>query len=167
MDRSAIPVWQPWTMLAAIAFPLHWVWEMAQSPLYAGMPQRPWYDATRLCTIASTGDVAITLIAYAIVASGVKGRFWALRPLLYRSRSIEDSTTMREIVLYLAIGIAVTATLEFLNISMWHRWEYSAAMPRLLGLGVAPLGQWIIVPVLIVWLARRTRLAHFAQDRLP
>lgn len=154
-------------LLVVVSFPLHWLWEMAQSPLYAGMLQRPWYDATRLCTIASTGDVAITLIAYAIVASGAKDRFWAFRPLLYRSRPIEESATMREIVLFLAIGIAITATLEFLNISMWHRWEYSAAMPRLLGLGVAPLGQWIIVPVLIVWLARHTRLAHFAQDRLP
>ena len=27
-------------------------------------------------------------------------------------------------------------------------------MPRLLGIGVAPLAQWIVVPVMTLWLAK-------------
>ena len=139
----------------ALAFSLHWLWEMAQSSLYTGMLQRSWYDATRLCTIASVGDVAITLGAYTIVASLSKDRFWAFRSPSSQPKPRYVSVPARQLGLYLAIGLFVTAIMEFVNIAVLYRWEYGPAMPRLFGLGVAPLAQWIVVPVLIVWLARR------------
>ncbi|MEO7218703.1 MAG: hypothetical protein ABI026_10965 [Gemmatimonadaceae bacterium] len=156
-------------MLVAIAFPLHWLWEMVQAPLYAGMLQKSWYAATRLCTIASVGDVFITLVAYAIVAALVKGRFWAFplrsSPLqLSQSRPRYRSVAVRRIGLYLVIGIVITAIAEFVNISVLHRWEYGPAMPRLLGFGVTPLAQWIIVPILILWLSRRVRFVYAGQE---
>ncbi|MGI8509805.1 MAG: hypothetical protein ACR2MQ_10815 [Gemmatimonadaceae bacterium] len=110
---------------------------MGQSPLYAGMLQRPWYDATRLCTVASAGDVAITLVAYAIVAALFKDRFWAfpLRSLWLQSsqsRPQYRSVAVRQIGLYLVIGIVITAIVEFFNISVLHRWEYGPGMSQIL-----------------------------------
>ena len=37
------------------------------------------------------------------------------------------------------------------------RWEYAEAMPRLplLGTGLAPLLQWLLIPPLVIWLVRR------------
>lgn len=71
---------------------------------------------------------------------------------------------MRQIGLYLVIGIVITAIAEFINISVLHRWEYGPAMLRLLGFGVTPLAQWIIVPVLILWLARRVRSVYARHE---
>ncbi len=164
-------MWQPWTTLAAIAFPLHWLWEMVQSPLYSGMLQMSWYDATRLCTIASAGDVFITLVAYALVAALFTDRFWAypLRssPLQSsQSRPRYRSVAVRQIGLYLVIGIVITAIAEFINISVLHRWAYGPEMFRIFGLGVAPLAQWVVVPLLIVWLARRIGRPHVVRGRL-
>ncbi len=171
LNRSEHRVWQPWTTLAAIAFPSHWLWEMLQAPLYAGMLQMSWYDATRLCTIASAGDVFITLVAYAIVAALASNRFWAFplqsSPLQSsQSRPQYRSIAVRQIGLYLVIGIVITAIAEFFNITFLHRWAYGPGMPELLGFGVAPLAQWVVVPVLIVWLARRTGRPNAVRDRL-
>ena len=158
MNRSVGRHAQPWITLAVLAFPLHWIWEMGQAPLYAGMLQRPWYDATRLCTVASVGDVVITLVAYAIVAALFKDRFWAFplrssRLQSSQSRPRYRSVAIPQIGLYLVIGIVITAIVEFFNISVLHRWEYGPEMAQIFGLGVAPLAQWVVVPVLIVWLA--------------
>ena len=164
-------MWQPWTTLAAIAFPLHWLWEMLQAPLYAGMLQMSWYDATRLCTIASTGDVFITLVAYALVAALSNDRFWAFPLLASRLQSSQSrpryrSVAVRRIGLYLVIGIVITAIAEFINISVLYRWAYGPEMSRIFGLGVAPLAQWVVVPLLIVWLARRIGSPNVVRDRL-
>lgn len=142
---------------------------MGQSPLYVGMVQRPWYDATRLCTVASVGDVAITLVAYAIVAALFKDRFWAFPLRSSRSQSSQSryrSVNVRQIALYLVIGIIITAIAEFINISVLHRWAYAPGMSQILGLGVAPLAQWVVVPVLIVWLAQRIERRIAARGRL-
>ena len=128
---------------------------MAQAPLYAGMLQRSPYEATRLCTIASVGDVATVLAAYAIVALSSKDRFWAFRSPSLHQKLQYGPVPVRQLGLYLAVGLCSMAIMEFVNISVLHRWEYAPAMPRLFGLGVAPLTQWIIVPILILWLGRR------------
>lgn len=35
-----------------------------------------------------------------------------------------------------------------------ERWSYAPGMPRVLGVGVAPIAQWIIVPLLVLWVSR-------------
>ncbi len=132
-----LPRWQPWAALAAASLPIHFAWEMLQAPLY--LPHERW---AWLCAQASAGDVVITLLAYA-GASWVPGtRAWIARP------------RATHVTAYLAIGLGVTVLLEFLSVYRWGRWAYGPNMPRLLGIGVAPLAQWIVVPALTLWLAK-------------
>lgn len=49
----------------------------------------------------------------------------------------------------------ITGTLEWLNVYVWQRWAYSPDMPLVLGIGLTPLLQWLLVPVLTLWLTRR------------
>jgi len=47
--------------------------------------------------------------------------------------------------------------LEGLATGSADRWQYAEVMPRLpiLGTGLAPLGQWLVLPPIVLWLTRR------------
>ena len=66
--------------------------------------------------------------------------------------------------LTIAGGVLYTIFSEWLNVSIRHSWNYSQAMPRLpvLGTGLAPFLQWIVVPLLALvgagWPPPRARL---------
>ena len=46
------------------------------------------------------------------------------------------------------LGAAYTILSEWLNVEIWRSWSYTAAMPvlPLVGTGLTPLLQWLIVP---------------------
>lgn len=50
----------------------------------------------------------------------------------------------------IVIGLSYTAYSEWLNVYVRETWSYSELMPLLpgTGLGISPLGQWIILPVI-------------------
>ena len=65
--------------------------------------------------------------------------------------------------LYLAVGLVVTLVFEVVNVYVAHRWSYASAMPLVLGIGLSPIAQWLIVPTVTLVLARRyVELAHRA-----
>lgn len=63
-------------------------------------------------------------------------------------------------VALLTAGFGVTYTIfsEWLNLVVRQSWAYSELMPvlPLLGTGVSPLMQWIVIPIAALWLARRS-----------
>jgi hypothetical protein len=64
----------------------------------------------------------------------------------------------RVAALTLAIGVAYTVYSEHLNADVRRSWTYSGLMPRLplLGTGLSPIVQWVVVPVAaLVWARRR------------
>lgn len=64
---------------------------------------------------------------------------------------------------YLGIGIAITVVMEHLAIEILDRWSYAEGAPALplLGTGLAPLLQWLLLPPLALSLTRRhLRVAH-------
>lgn len=142
-DASGVPRTQPWAALALGAFGLHWTWEMLQGSLYASMKTLSLANATWQCTAASIGDVVITLFAYGIVAAGVGSRTWLLHARLPR------------VTAYLVTGLVITVALEMLNVQYLNRWSYAPSMPLVLGVGLAPLAQWFVVPIASLWIARR------------
>lgn len=135
--------WQPWAALAFFASLLNFAWEMGQAPLYRGMASAAHETAVRVCAVATVGDVAILLIAYALVAAVARRRRWLAAP------------SGRQLVGLLAAGLVVTVALEILNVYVVHRWAYAPRMPRLFGIGVTPLLQWLVLPPATLWLARR------------
>ena len=54
------------------------------------------------------------------------------------------------------IGIGYTGYSEWINVEVRHTWAYSDLMPRLplLGTGVSPLLQWMVIPILALLIAR-------------
>lgn len=140
-------------VIALASFFLHFAWEMGQIPFYARMSEAPHDAVVWLCTRAAGGDVLIALVALAVPAAlgrGLAGLL-AFRP--------------RALALYIAAGLAITVGLEFLATEVQQRWQYSARMPTIpvLGTGLLPLLQWLILPPVTVFFARYFALGWAAH----
>ncbi len=144
MTPASLPLWQPWLALGLFAFLLHFVWELLQTPFYAQMGGARHWAAVLRCTRATGGDVLITWGAYAVAAVWVHSRLWLAS--LWRRDGL---------VVFLLSGLAITVALEWLNVYVWRSWAYSGEMPVVLGIGLTPILQWLLVPPLTLWLARR------------
>jgi hypothetical protein len=126
---------------------LNYPWEFTQVPLFEGMAQAPHWIAVKTCTRAALADAFIMLIAYWIVAAMSRARAWIEAP------------RGRHILLMIIVGTTVTVLIEQLVLhGRWFGgWRYSSAMPviPLLGVGLAPIMQWILLPPLVVVLVKR------------
>lgn len=131
--------------VALFAFLLNLPWELWQIPMFKGMPSLSHWEGIILCTRAAVGDAVITLLAFWLVAAAVRTRGWMRRP------------SGPTIGAFAAVGLVVTIALEYWATRIGGRWEYAEAMPRLplLGTGLAPLLQWLLIPPLVAWLVRR------------
>lgn len=138
------PWWQPWLALGLFAFLLHFVWEMLQVPFYARMGSASHWGAVLGCARATGGDVLISLAGYAAAAAWTRDRLWL------GQRHRRDA-----LAVFLGTGVAITIVLEWLNVHVWRTWAYAPAMPAVLGIGLAPILQWLLVPALTLWLAGR------------
>lgn len=131
----------PEVRLGAYGFLLNAAWEFAHSPLYSDWDREWTYLLwTRFhCTV---GDVLILLSA-----------FWGAA-VVCRSRSWMDDRRPIPILVFILVGFGYTAWSEAYNTSVRFSWGYAESMPRLFGLGATPLAQWIVIPVLLMWLWR-------------
>ena len=130
--------------MAIFAFLLNFVWEMWQIPFYEHMPAEPHLLAVWQCTRATFGDVVIMLVAFCAVAATARSRRWVLQPRWY------------QVTGFVMTGVLITLGME--EISLWlDRWAYADVMPTLpvLGTGLLPLTQWLVLPPLVVWFVRR------------
>ena len=138
----AIPEWN----VAVFALLLNFPWEVLQVPLFAGMADAPHVQVINGCLQASFGDMLIMLIAYEAVSCIVRSRRWILVP------------SGRQLALFITIGVATTAVIERLATrGHWFQsWTYSPHMPivPLVDIGLAPLLQWLVLPLLTVWFVR-------------
>ncbi|WP_163271133.1 hypothetical protein [Chelativorans alearense] len=57
-------------------------------------------------------------------------------------------------------GFLLTVVIEWVSIHVLARWSYDARMPVLpyVNVGISPLLQWLIVPIVSLWLAFRAEL---------
>ena len=127
----------------AVSALAHLVWEILQLPLYM-----LWTTGTRQNRVfavlhCTAGDVAIAAGAL-LMALALFGRpQWPKQnaALVFAAS--------------LALGLGYTIYSEWLNISVRGSWAYSNLMPTVpvLGTGLAPLLQWLVVPALALWLA--------------
>ncbi len=127
-----------WTVAA------HLGWEIMQLPLYTiWAEETPGYIAYAVahCT---AGDVLIAgaTLALALVLTGRGAwpaeRFWPVA------------------MLATVLAVAATIYIEWLNTSVRLAWAYTDAMPvvPVLGTGLTPLAQWLVLPPLGLWLCR-------------
>jgi len=128
---------------AALAFVLNLAWEIAQVRLYT-----LWAEADRLNVAwalfhCSVGDVMISLATFALAGMALQRPDWPV------SRPWTGSA------LAVIGAIAFTAWSEWYNVYRAGSWAYTASMPLIFGIGLAPLLQWLILPPVLV-LAYRT-----------
>ena len=134
---------QPWAAVAGFAFLLHFAWEMWQAPMYRTMVRASHLEAVRVCSFATLGDAGIQLLAFAAAAVAAGSRLWLARP---------RRTPM---IVYLVVGLLITVVLEWVNVYVLRRWAYMEQMPVVLGIGIAPMLQWLVIPPVVLWLAAR------------
>lgn len=118
------------------------MWEIVQLPLYTI------YYETDLRVIAyaiahcTLGDALIALSSYLLAAAVTRSWDWPVNhaPL---------GTTVAVVA-----GVVYAAFSELLNVSVRGSWAYSPAMPQLFGLGLSPLLQWLVLPLLGLFVFR-------------
>ena len=134
--------------VAVFALMLNYPWEFSQVPLFAGMADAPHWVAIQICARATLGDIVIMLTAYWLVAVIARSRHWIAAP------------TAAHLTIFVAVGFTITALIEWLALrGLWlgGGWEYSPLMPVIpgIGVGLSPLAQWIVMPLLTAWFVRR------------
>jgi hypothetical protein len=130
---------------------LNFAWEVLQAPLYAGMADMPHALVTRACVQATLGDAVIMLSAHGTVAVMARSRRWIVAPRGW------------QLALFVSIGVSITSAIEW--VATRGYWivqrTYLPTMPLVpgAGIGLVPLLQWVVLPLLTVWLVQR-QLAH-------
>ena len=135
----------PEIIISIFGFLFNFIWEIWQVPLFQGMDELTHFEATLHCTMAALGDVVILLVAFWIIALTARSRSWIIHP-----KTIQVTG-------FIVIGIVITVVIEAIAIHVLNRWQYATVMPTLpiLGTGIAPILQWLIIPPIIVSMMRR------------
>ncbi len=128
---------------ALFAFALNGLWEAAQLPLYT-----LWQDTDRRRIVSFVlhciaGDVLIATTLFLLVAAMFRDFGWPV-PRPWRGGLV-----------MIAVGLAYTVFSEWYNVYQAHAWSYAASMPLVAGIGLAPLMQWIVAPILMIAIIRR------------
>lgn len=138
--KSAQPLlaWAVWTFL------LNLLWEIVQLPFYRFAPDtgslRIAWDVVH-CTI---GDLGIAVGSFMLAAAATWDLAWPLR----RPRT--------GLALASAAGLAWTIVSEWQAVYVRGAWAYAPSMPTLMGVGVLPILQWLLIPPLVLAIVRRS-----------
>jgi len=134
---------------SALAFALNLMWEIAHARLYT-----LWAEADRVniawsLVHCSLGDVAIALAAFALAGIALRQADWPVFRPIFGS------------VIVVIGSMVFTAWSEWYNVYQAGNWAYTANMPMILGIGLSPLLQWLILPPLMTIAYRATWLQRF------
>lgn len=123
-------------------------------PFFRGMADQPHWLGVKACTLATLGDAGIALAAFWVTAIVARDRSWTLRP------------NSLDISVFLGVGVVLTILFEALATGVIERWAYSDAMPRLpvIGIGLMPLLQWLVIPPLVLWFVRRQIAPEYGEQ---
>lgn len=141
--------------MVLLSFLYQFAWEILQAPLFEKMETIGHWEGTQICLRAAVGDVFMMVLIFAIMG------------LLYRSRRWYMRLTPAKYLLYIALGEGVTIVFEWLATVHLDRWQYIQSMPvlPLLGTGILPLLQWLIIPSLVLWQLRKQYVPVHKNDR--
>lgn len=132
-------------VVVLVAFFLNVPWEFAHSVFYQCFPAEGIVKEPFLLMHfrAALGDAVFTLLL-------LWGGMFLTRSALWWQRL----TLPRAAVLVLA-GVLLAVGIEVDALFIHHRWTYTRAMPTILGVGISPLLQMAVLPLLTLLVARR------------
>jgi len=123
------------------------IWETAHLPLYTLWQTGTAGENLFAVVHCTLGDLLIALVSLTLGLMLAGHRQWPAR----RFAAVAAFT--------MTFGMGYTVFSEWLNVVVRKSWAYSAMMPIVsffgLNLGLSPLLQWIVVPVLALLAARR------------
>ena len=95
--------------------------------------------------LVSLKDAVMVLVLYVIVALILRNWHWGRH------------FTKKRLGALFILGFLWSVGIEYYHVNVHHDWTYAANMPLLplLGVGLWPVLQMILVPVAAVWLTRR------------
>lgn len=122
---------------------LNFGWEILQLPLY---------------TVWVTGSAST--IAFAVlhctVGDGLIAALSLTASLLLIGRDDWPHERFGAVAIAAVLcGIGYTTYSEWHNTVVARTWAYSSAMPRLFGIGLSPLAQWLLIPSFAFWKIQR------------
>ena len=123
---------------AALAFVLNLTWEIAHVRLYTIWAEADGMSVAWALFHCSLGDVVIALAMFALAGIVLRRADWAV------SRPWTGG------VIVVIGAMAYTAWSEWYNVYRAGSWGYTASMPMILGIGLSPLLQWLILPPVMV-----------------
>jgi hypothetical protein len=128
----------------AVSAATNLAWEFAQMPLYTLWQTGTTREIAFAALHCTGGDIVIATLSLVLALALAGSPRWP------------DEAHVRVVVLTLACGLAYTAFSEWLNIEIRRSWAYRDIMPVLpvLGTGLSPLAQWIVVPLAALWWAQ-------------
>jgi hypothetical protein len=90
------------------------------------------------------GDVMISIGSFWLVSLVSRSRRWFLRLNRWNFTS------------FIMAGIGYTVCSEWVNVQVFKTWEYDEMMPvvPLIGVGLTPFLQWIVIPSMTILLLR-------------
>ena len=132
------------------------VWEFAQLPLYTLWYEGSWSKITFAVVHCTGGDLLIAT-ASLIVAL-----------VLFGNDRWPNANYSRVALAAGVGGLGYTIFSEWLNTEIRGSWAYAVSMPAvpLIGTGLSPFLQWVVVPSLAFWSAKpRTRETNHVGPR--
>lgn len=126
--------------ISVYAFILNFIWEVSQGFLFSDYVYN--FQHISFCALASVADLIMVLLLYFVFSVALKNPFWIKNFTPYKSLSL------------LFIGGAGAILGEWRHLSE-GTWSYTETMPVLpiIEVGLTPLLQFIILPILIYKLA--------------
>lgn len=122
---------------------LNLLWELLQLPLYT------------LWTVGNTRDISLAVLHCTVGDLLIAGGSLLAALALVRPTGWPPQRSATTALLALAFGVGYTVYSEWYNTTVAHTWSYSAAMPQIASIGLAPVVQWLMVPATAFWWAYR------------
>jgi len=126
-----------------VSTPLFGLWEVLQLPLYTIWREEGLGPSLRAALHCTAGDAVIASMSM-LASLSIAARWSRLRSFGGVAAAV------------VILGMLATATLEILSVRWLGRWDYSSLMPvePFSGVGLAPLAQWLVIPIVSLWLIR-------------
>ena len=138
----------------AVALMANLSWEILQLPLYTIWTKGTTREIAFAVVHCTLGDGLIALAALIIALISAGTRNWP------------GERHISVLAITLALGVGYTIFSEWLNIVVRASWAYSPLMPvvPVIGTGLSPLLQWIVIPATALTVSRRAGIAesHYA-----
>lgn len=128
--------------LFLFAFLINFVYEVWQSPFYEFYEAPELSDKVKAMTRCTLGDSTIIVVCSLLVSLALGSRQWIASP------------SVQIVIGFTALGWFYTFFAEIYRTRIAHMYGVRGLVVPVLKISAFPLIQWIVLPPLILWLAR-------------